>query len=160
MNRRVGCAAAALAAVLAASVAQAETTVTVARQIDTDRYDPHTSTARGTAEIMFMAGDTLVSLDYDMKTIKPGLAESWTVSDDGKIYTFKLKQGVKFCSGKAFTAADVKASIDRWLPTAADREHVISLQVGVTEPGTMAGWVAPPSTGIHQQPVDFEYVRL
>jgi peptide/nickel transport system substrate-binding protein len=115
MNRPVGYAAAALAAVLAVGTAQAETTVTVARQIDTDRYDPHTSTARGTAEIMFMAGDTLVSLDYDMKTIKPGLAESWTVSEDGLIYTFKLKQGVSFCSGKPFTAADVKASIDRWL---------------------------------------------
>ena len=115
MNRRTGYAAAALAALLAAGAAQAETTVVVARQIDTDRYDPHTSTARGTAEIMFMAGDTLVTLDYDMKTIRPGLAESWTVSDDGKTYTFKLKQGVTFCSGKKFTAADVKASIDRWL---------------------------------------------
>ena len=32
--------------------------------------------------------------------------------------------------------------------------------VGVTEPGRMAGWVAPPSTGVHAKPVDFEYVRL
>ncbi|MEQ9643254.1 MAG: ABC transporter substrate-binding protein [Alphaproteobacteria bacterium] len=107
--------AAVLAATLLAGAAQAETTVVVARQIDTDRYDPHISTARSTAEIMFMAGDTLVTLDYDMKTIRPGLAESWTVSDDGKTYTFKLKQGVTFCSGKPFTAADAKASIDRWL---------------------------------------------
>ncbi|MCP5155283.1 MAG: ABC transporter substrate-binding protein [Ectothiorhodospiraceae bacterium] len=104
-----------LGAALVAGPAAAQSTVTVARQIDTDRYDPHISTARGTAEIMFMVGDTLVTLDYDMKTIRPGLAESWTVSDDGLTYTFKLKQGVKFCSGKAFTANDVKASIDRWL---------------------------------------------
>ncbi len=37
---------------------------------------------------------------------------------------------------------------------------VESLMVGVTEPGRMAGWVAPPSTGIHAKPVDFEYVRV
>jgi benzoyl-CoA 2,3-dioxygenase component B len=49
---------------------------------------------------------------------------------------------------------------DRWLPSDADRDHVISLQVGVTEPGRMAGWVAPPSQGINQKPADFEYVRL
>ena len=32
--------------------------------------------------------------------------------------------------------------------------------VGVHEPGKMAGWVAPPSAGIHAKPVDYEYVRL
>ncbi len=47
-----------------------------------------------------------------------------------------------------------------WIPSEADRAHVKSLQVGVTEPGKMAGWVAPPSQGINQKPVDFEYVRL
>jgi benzoyl-CoA 2,3-dioxygenase component B len=34
------------------------------------------------------------------------------------------------------------------------------LMVGVTEPGKMAGWVAPPSKGIHAKPVDFEYVKI
>ncbi len=32
--------------------------------------------------------------------------------------------------------------------------------VGVHERGKVAGWVAPPSTGIHAKPVDYEYVRL
>jgi len=48
----------------------------------------------------------------------------------------------------------------RWLPTDADRDHVRSLMQPVTEPGKMAGWVAPPSRGIHQKPVDYEYVRI
>ena len=52
------------------------------------------------------------------------------------------------------------ANVDDWLPSPADRDHVISLQVGVTEPGKMAGWVAPPSQGINRKPVDFEYVKL
>ena len=41
------------------------------------------------------------------------LADSWDVSKDGKSYTFKLHQGVKFSNGKPFTAADVKWSIER-----------------------------------------------
>ena len=35
-----------------------------------------------------------------------------------------------------------------------------SLMHPVTEPGKMAGWVAPPSVGINGKPVDFEYVRV
>jgi benzoyl-CoA 2,3-epoxidase subunit B len=51
-------------------------------------------------------------------------------------------------------------SVDSWLPSRADREHVESLMVGVTEPGKMAGWLAPPATGIHAKPIDYEYVKL
>lgn len=46
-----------------------------------------------------------------------------------------------------------------WLPTDADREHVASLMAPVKEPGVMASWVAPPSSGIGTKPVDFRYVR-
>lgn len=114
----------ALAALLPATLVQtaapaaAQSTVTVMRTIDADRYDPHKSTARSTAEALFMVGDTLVALDPDLKTVHPLLAKSWTVSDDGKLYTFKLRDDVTFCSGKKFTAKDVKASIDRWLDPA------------------------------------------
>ena len=48
-----------------------------------------------------------------------------------------------------------------WLPSEADRAYVRSLMPrAVTEPGKFANWIAPPSRGIHHQPVDFEYVRL
>ncbi len=48
------------------------------------------------------------------KTLEPlpGLAESWTVSPDAKVYTFKLKPGVNWHDGKPFTSADVLFSID------------------------------------------------
>lgn len=45
--------------------------------------------------------------------VLPALAESWTVSDDGKVYTFKLHDAVKFHDGTSFDAEDVKFSLDR-----------------------------------------------
>src|SRR5215203_5669703 len=45
--------------------------------------------------------------------LEPGLAESWSVSDDGKTYTFKMKQGLKFHSGNPITAEDAAWSLQR-----------------------------------------------
>ncbi len=92
--------------------------LTIVREVDSDRYDPHRSTARAASEVIFMMADTLVSLDHDMSTIKPGLATSWTMSPDGKTYTFKLRNDVSFCDGKKMTAQDVVYSMKRWIDPA------------------------------------------
>ena len=93
-------------------------TLVVLREIDADNYDPPRSTARSAGESLYMMSDTLVSLDWDMKTVKPGLAERWEVSPDGKTYTFHLRRDVTFCDGKPFTARDVVYTINRWLDPA------------------------------------------
>ena len=62
--------------------------------------------------------------------------------------------------GHQVTAADWSAGRNQWLPTDDDRSHVTSLMRPVTDPGRMAGWMAPPASGIHAKPVDFEYVRV
>ena len=45
--------------------------------------------------------------------IAPGLAESWEPNDDGSVWTFNLRQGVKWQDGTDFTSADVAATMDR-----------------------------------------------
>ena len=89
-------------------------TLIIGQPTDADSLDPHKVSAVIAVERMYNLYDTLVNLDFDMQTITPGLAESWTISPDGKLYTFKLKRGVKFHSGKPLTAQDVKYSFDRW----------------------------------------------
>ena len=49
----------------------------------------------------------------DNGEIAPGLAESWEPNDDGTVWTFKLRQGVKWQDGTDFTSADVAATMDR-----------------------------------------------
>lgn len=70
----------------------------------------------------------LVRLDNNLKVV-PDLASSWTVSDDGRTYTFALRPDAKFQSGRAITAADVKYSIERSLDPAT-RSPVASVYLG------------------------------
>ncbi len=110
----VGC------ALLALTGAAAAQEITIVREVDSNNYDPHQTTARAASEILFMLGDTLVALDPDMKTVTPSLAERWEVSDDGLVYTFHLQDGVQFCDGKKMTADDVVYSLKRWIDPATN----------------------------------------
>jgi peptide/nickel transport system substrate-binding protein len=107
--RGIACAAALLGA---ASVADAQT-LNMMKSIDAPHYDAQRTTWAPTADIVNMFQDTLVALDWDGKTAIPYLAKSWTISPDGKTYTFKLREDVQFCSGKKFTAEDVIYSFKR-----------------------------------------------
>jgi peptide/nickel transport system substrate-binding protein len=56
----------------------------------------------------------LVKIDpVDYPKVVPDLAESWTISPDGRVYEFTLRDGVKFHDGSVLTSRDVKASLDR-----------------------------------------------
>ncbi|RYL94324.1 hypothetical protein EWI07_05725 [Sporolactobacillus sp. THM7-4] len=71
------------------------------------------TSASATRDIGWNIFETLFTLDknYD---IKPMLASSYRVSKDRKVYTIKLRRGVKFHDGSVMTASDVKASFNRW----------------------------------------------
>lgn len=62
--------------------------------------------------------------------------------------------------GQVLTESEWHNNVDKWLPTATDREFVASLMGRVVEPGKFANWIAPPMIGINRQPVNFEYIRF
>ena len=79
-------------------------------------YDAHQQETFGLIHPMAPHYSTLMRVDPNDKTgTKPvgDLAESWTISKDGLVYTFKLHQGVKFHDGSVMTSKDVKASYDK-----------------------------------------------
>ena len=88
-------------------------TLRVMKSLDAPHYDGQRTTWSPSSDIVNMFQDTLVAMDWDGKTAIPYLAKSWTISEDGKLYTFKLRDDVQFCSGKKFTAADVIYSFKR-----------------------------------------------
>src|SRR6266513_2173658 len=94
------------------SMAEAQT-LKMMKSLDAPHYDGQRTTWSPTSDIVNMFQDTLVAMDWDGKTPIPYLAKSWTISEDGKLYTFKLRDDVQFCSGKKFTAADVVYSFTR-----------------------------------------------
>jgi peptide/nickel transport system substrate-binding protein len=75
--------------------------------------DPTTAPAAAIGEIVhynILEGLTKINVDG---SVTPLLAESWTMDPDGKLFTFKLRKGVKFQDGSAFDAAAVKFSFER-----------------------------------------------
>ncbi|QEE45387.1 ABC transporter substrate-binding protein [Rhizobium sp. WL3] len=107
-----------LAATVVAAPAGAQTppNVLVVGQIaEPKSLDPHTVTATNDFRILVNVYDGLVRFKDGTLEVEPALAESWDISEDGKTYTFKLRQGVKFHDGSEFNAEAVKFNFDRML---------------------------------------------
>ncbi|MEW6127917.1 MAG: benzoyl-CoA 2,3-epoxidase subunit BoxB [Acidobacteriota bacterium] len=62
--------------------------------------------------------------------------------------------------GNPLSKAEFERRQGEWLPTLEDRLYVKSLMQPVFEPGKIANYIAPPTSGINGKPFDFEYVRL
>lgn len=91
---------------------------------DPDFWDPHRVTAAQSLEILWLLYDTLTIMDWDAATVTPHIATSWDISDDGKTYTFHLRDDVYFHSGRHMTADDwVWTFVDRLLNPDFDGLH-------------------------------------
>lgn len=77
----------------------------------TDTLDPGTAENGFTTALLFGVHGFMTVVGSD-GALEPGLAESWTASDDASVWTFKLRKGVTFHNGKSLTAEDVKASVN------------------------------------------------
>ena len=94
--------------------AQAQRTdAIIGLQLEPPHLDP-TSAAAGAIDQVLYANvfEGLTRFGPD-GSVQPGLAASWTISDDGLSYTFQLREGVTFHDGTAFEASDVVFSLDR-----------------------------------------------
>jgi peptide/nickel transport system substrate-binding protein len=89
--------------------------------------DPHFSPTRATADIAINVFEQLVGYGEDF-SIRPLLAESWEISDDGLTYTFELFEGVLFHNGRTVTADDVVASLERVLEISPARSRLAAIE--------------------------------
>lgn len=98
---------------LAAGIASAQQSITLGMQLEPPNLDPTGGAAAAIDEVVYaniFEGLTRYQADG---SVAPALAESWEISDDGTVYTFRLRDGVTFHDGTEFTAEDVKFTLDR-----------------------------------------------
>ncbi len=106
-------AAAALALASSSAAFAARTDLTLGLILEPPHLDPTAGAAAVIGEITYAnIYQGLTRIDDNGKVL-PDLAESWTLSEDGTVYTFKLRSSVKFHDGTPFAANDVKFSLDR-----------------------------------------------
>lgn len=113
MKSLLAAVAAALALCAGAAAAAAEKVLTYHLTAAPDSLDPAKCNNQRCRRVMWPIFESLVDLSKDSRTIMPGLAESWDVSADGLTYTFRLRKGVRFHDGTAFTAAGAKLNLER-----------------------------------------------
>ena len=116
---------------------------------DLDSLDPHKAVAAGTKEVLFNIYEGLVKPDKD-GNLTEAVASSYEVSEDAKVYTFTLRDGVKFHNGNDVTAEDVKYSIDRCADTSNGEplvsEYSIVESVNILDEKTVEIRLTEPNT--------------
>jgi len=100
--------------------------LTFALATSPDSLDPHRSGLAVAVRVIRTIHDSLVVQD-DNGQIKPWLAESWDISDDGLTYTFKLREDVKFHDGTPFNAEAVKYNFDRIVNPETKARNAVAL---------------------------------
>jgi peptide/nickel transport system substrate-binding protein len=95
-------------------------TLIYAQASDPKTLDPVNTDIAEAVHVITNVFDTLVTYHDETLELVPSLAEKWTVSDDGKLWTFTLRDGVLFHDGTKCDSAAVKTTFDRML---AKKEH-------------------------------------
>ncbi|HEY8446324.1 MAG TPA: ABC transporter substrate-binding protein [Thermomicrobiales bacterium] len=85
----------------------------VGMQADPTALDPHKQSLTAIWHVVEHIYSRLTKILPDL-SVGPELAESWEISEDGLVYTFKLRQGVTFHNGRPLVAEDVKYSFERY----------------------------------------------
>lgn len=95
-----------------AGVARADGVLTIGRDYDSNTFDPIATAENVDFWCLMNVYDVLVRVNADATALEPGLAESWTVSDDGLVYTFTMRDA-RFSDGSPITAEDAAYTLLR-----------------------------------------------
>ena len=106
----------------------------IVKQLDAKSMDNTTTFDNDSIWIFEQMMEPLYTVTEDGKSVKPWLATSYTLSTDKLSWTFKLRPGVKFHSGKPMTSADVKFSLDKASGTKGGWEFINTAIKTVTAP--------------------------
>jgi peptide/nickel transport system substrate-binding protein len=97
-------------------------------------FDPSTAPPQITPFGMLYAIHDALVRPYPGQKMGPSLAQSWSESEDGLVYEFRLRPGLKFHNGAPLTTDDVKFSFDRYAGAAASTLHAHVKQVEIVDP--------------------------
>ena len=117
-----------------AALAQKKKVLTIAAK-EPDTLDPHSSTlgqSQAITRFLYRGLTRFAIKDGKVTTaeVEPDLAESWTLSPDGTVWTFKLRKGVQFHKGFGeMTAEDVKFSFERQISRTPGTRYGVNLEV-------------------------------
>lgn len=109
-----------LAGVLAEPVQE----ITFALQNEPDNIDPGVSSNSFAAPFLANCFEGLVAYSTEDGSLIPGNAEEWTISEDGTVYTFKLREGLKWSDGSPLNANDYVYSYRRILKPETTAQYV------------------------------------
>ena len=141
---------AALCLMLVPLAAQAQKdSVVIGQTLEPPTLDPTAGPAQAIREVTYLnIYEGLLRIDRAGK-LQPLLAESWTISPDNLVYTFKLRRGVTFHDGSEFNASDVKFTFDRAMaPDSTNAQKWIFAPIGSIEtpdPATVAITLKQPA---------------
>ena len=114
---------------LAGMPALAKDSISLGMVLEPPHLDPTAGAAAAIDEIVYAnLFEGLTRIDRN-GVVQPSLAKSWTVSDDGLVYTFALEDGISFHDGSRFDAEDVVFSLER-----AMAEESVNAQKSLFEP--------------------------
>lgn len=154
MQRLVAALLVCCAAVASASTAAAETLAPAAQQVlhhgngpEPNSLDPHRAEGVSTSNIVRDLYEGLTGISPDGRVV-PAAAESWLISPDGLVYTFTLREGLRWSDGSPLTAQDFVAGLQRSITPATGNTFAQMLSAIRNARGVLDGSALATTLGV------------
>ncbi len=136
------------------AVAQGSGELRFCLRMEPKTFDPLKVEDEASAAIRYLTGGVLVRVDRQTQGLEPELAQSWKVSKDGRMITFRLRSGIYFSDGMSFSAQDVAYTMQQLMDPAlhsatgdafrsgagnVETKVISPTQISITFPAPVAG---------------------